>query len=62
MMKLYKSLLLSSILAMILPAFEKETTVNISKVVKVSYPEVTINGTSLIALSVESACTDPEQK
>lgn len=62
-MKWYNKLipLLAVVSILIFSGCEKETTDNISQIVKVSYPEVTLNGDALMVIPV-GAFTDPGAK
>jgi hypothetical protein len=62
-MKWYnKFITLAVVSVLIFSSCEKETTDNISKVVKVSFPEVTINGNPVIHLPQGGTFTDPGAK
>jgi hypothetical protein len=62
-MKWYNKFIhLAVVSILIFSSCEKETTDDISKIVKVSYPEVTINGNALIHLPLGGTFTDPGAK
>src|SRR5678810_603926 len=47
---------------LILTSCKKDTTDNVSKIVKVSFPEITLNGNALVVVAVGAAYTDAGAK
>jgi hypothetical protein len=48
--------------ALVITGCKKDTTANVSKTVKVSFPEITLNGSSLVVLAVGASYTDAGAK
>lgn len=62
-MKHYSKILLLILLpALLITGCKKETTENVSKTVKVSYPEITLNGNALVIVQTGSTYTDAGAK
>jgi Domain of unknown function (DUF5011) len=62
-MKLINKILFALLLpVLIISGCKKDTTANVSKAVKVSFPEITLNGSSLVVITTGASYTDAGAK
>lgn len=59
---IYKLLLILLLPSALITGCKKDTTENVSKTVKVSYPEITLNGNALVVVAVGGTYTDAGAK
>jgi Domain of unknown function (DUF5011) len=62
MKKIVYRILLAALPVLIIAGCKKETTADVSKVVKVSYPEITLNGPALVVVATGGTYTDAGAK
>jgi Domain of unknown function (DUF5011) len=62
MKQLIKYIVLLSLPVLLITGCKKETTANVSREVKVSYPEITLNGPSLVIIAKNAVYTDAGAK
>lgn len=62
MKRIHSILLLLALPALIITGCKKDTTADVSKVVKVSFPEITLNGNALVIVATGATYTDAGAK